>query len=40
MSDDAAVFLLCSAEEARNVNQCHERDIECIAEADESCSLA
>ena len=40
MGDDAAVFLLCSAEEARHIDQCHERNVECVAETYEARCLA
>ena len=40
VKDNAVVLLTCAGEEARNVNQCYQRDIEGIAEAYETGSLA
>ena len=40
MGDDATVFLLRSAKEARNIHEGHERNVERIAETYETCSLA
>ena len=39
MSDYSTVFLLGSAEEARNIDESDYRNIECIAEAYETGSL-
>ena len=35
-----SVFLLSAAEEARDIDQCHQRNVECIAETYETGSLA
>ena len=39
MADDAAVLLLDTRQEARNVNQLHQRNIERVAEGNELGSL-
>ena len=40
VGDDGTVFLVCAAEEARNVHEGHQRDVEGIAETHEAGCLA
>ena len=40
MEDYAVVFLTCAGEEAGNVDEGYERNVECVAEADEASALA
>ena len=39
MKDNAIVFLTCSRKESRYVYQRYDRNIECIAETNETCTL-
>ena len=39
MKDNAVVFLTCSRKESRYVYQRYDRNIECIAETNETCTL-
>ena len=39
VTDDAVVFLVYARQEARHINQIHQREVEGIAEADETCCL-
>ena len=39
MLDDAAVFLAGAGKEPGDIDECHERDIEAVAEANEACRL-
>ncbi len=40
MEDDTIVFLACAGEEARNVDERYQRDVERVAETYKACSLA
>ena len=40
VENHAVVFLTCTGKEAGNVNECYQRNIEGVAEADEACALA
>ena len=40
VENHAVVFLACSGEESGNVYECHQRNVECVAEADEACAFA
>ncbi len=40
MEDNAVVFLACTREEARHVDECHQRNVEGVAETYETRALA
>ena len=40
VEDDSVVLLTCSRKETRNINKADDRNVECVTEAYEACTLA